>query len=199
VRPYSLAEIEDALQTNWPCTLYNHEAVQWDVYNITFSIPDLPPDDSDIWSHESWGWVPIPYQQQQLTKEAFALWDDLIDRNLVQSDQTNANITFAYTTNNQIGTGDMSAYTSLSVEDIVGDNTITDADIWIEADKIDPASVNYGSAGFSATVHEIGHALGLSHPGQYNGGTPSYSCLAARRSRPCRPPCQAACSRRKSI
>lgn len=31
-----------------------------------------------------------------------------------------------------------------------------------------------GYYGFQTLMHEIGHALGLDHPGTYNGGTPSY-------------------------
>jgi serralysin len=32
-----------------------------------------------------------------------------------------------------------------------------------------------GAWGFVAYIHELGHALGLSHPGNYNGGSPTYA------------------------
>ena len=37
----------------------------------------------------------------------------------------------------------------------------------------------YGGYGYMAIMHEIGHALGLNHPGNYNGGSPTYAANAA--------------------
>jgi serralysin len=41
-------------------------------------------------------------------------------------------------------------------------------DVWLNLDAISTASLPRGSYSYMAIMHEIGHALGLSHPGLYN-------------------------------
>lgn len=43
----------------------------------------------------------------------------------------------------------------------------TGGDVWINTDYDDPAAGNYAML---ALIHEIGHAIGFSHPGDYNAG-----------------------------
>lgn len=44
----------------------------------------------------------------------------------------------------------------------------SDGDIWLNLDSVDPNSIPVGSYSFFAIMHEMGHMLGLDHPGPYN-------------------------------
>jgi len=43
-------------------------------------------------------------------------------------------------------------------------------DVWVNLNSASNANPALGARGFSTLLHEIGHALGLSHPGDYNAG-----------------------------
>ena len=47
--------------------------------------------------------------------------------------------------------------------------------VWTNPHYTDLANPQVGKYGFMALMHEIGHALGLDHPGPYNGGSPTYN------------------------
>ena len=74
---------------------------------------------------------------------------------------TSSNIEFAYTT-----TG----------IDYAHGYYPTGGTIWFNSAKPDLVTTAVGNYGFQTTIHEIGHALGLKHMGDYNGAgafTPS--------------------------
>ncbi len=43
-------------------------------------------------------------------------------------------------------------------------------DVWIDQNSSSNSNVSFGSRGFQTMMHEIGHAIGLQHPGSYNAG-----------------------------
>ena len=43
-----------------------------------------------------------------------------------------------------------------------------DGDVWLNTDSVDINSLPQGEYSYFALLHEIGHAMGLSHPGEYN-------------------------------
>ncbi len=88
---------------------------------------------------------------------AFELWDDLIAASLTYApDDGGADITV----NNVTNLPSFSGGRTYSTLDTVLPN---DVDIFLTGVPITP-----GQPGFMYIVHEIGHGLGLSHPGDYN-------------------------------
>lgn len=46
-----------------------------------------------------------------------------------------------------------------------------DGDVWLNTNSISTANIQQGTYGFMAIMHEIGHAIGLDHPGPYNASS----------------------------
>jgi serralysin len=109
---------------------------------------------------EVWGYQPMTDAQATLAREAFELWDDLIAINLTETtDWSDVDISFAYS--DYTAGGDSYAN--------VDDGDIGSAEIWLNTSRHDvqEGTLDYGT-GFGTYLHEIGHSLGLSHPGSYN-------------------------------
>ena len=101
---------------------------------------------------------------------SFHLWDDLISTTLVESGGAAANITLNYSSATS-GNGTYSTgltYSTLPNKAIVADQIWINSNTAIWPDNSDAGVVN-GGYGFQTMMHEIGHSLGLSHPGLYNG------------------------------
>jgi serralysin len=94
-------------------------------------------------------------------KEAMDLWSDV------------ANVSFNWWTGSDV--------IWLGVKELDGGglhrsgSLVRDWVIWIDPDQTVPASPlapgawHVGRNGFATYIHEVGHALGLDHPGDYNG------------------------------
>ena len=107
---------------------------------------------------------------------SFQLWDDLIakapgtDHRLVQSTSPAANITLNYSSNTGGGTyTDFSGKLNPSAYKNV---TITGEQVWMSSlwPTNGDSGMSPGRYGLFTMIHEIGHSLGLSHPGVYNAG-----------------------------
>ena len=111
-------------------------------------------------SPEALGYEPMTLSQASFAREAFELWDDLIAINLIETtDWGNVDISMAYS--DYTAGGDNYAN--------VDDGEIGSAEIWLNTSKpsLQDGTLNYGT-GFQTYLHEVGHLLGLSHPGSYN-------------------------------
>jgi len=111
--------------------------------------------------------------QRQAARDTIVLWDDLINVKFVESSVATADIRYGNT-----NTGGAQAYAYLPFGNIFNDpvgsggfSKLEDlgGDIWVDynvASNFFPLTTSYYS--YTTLIHETGHALGLSHPGDYD-------------------------------
>jgi hypothetical protein len=135
-------------------------------YAINTGVPPIP-----VPRGEGVGQQSMTSTQVALTQLSFQLWGDLISRQLVNvGTLPTANITLNYSsTTDEDGTYAVPGLTSPRPS---ADKTFTFTSdrIWLANNSDWPNNVNptINNYGLTTMVHEVGHALGLSHPGPYN-------------------------------
>ena len=164
-KPYfENAQIIDQLTTNWSSSGYD---LAWDQDAITYTMSYLP---AALGGPEESGWQAMTPVMQNAAREAMELWDDLIAISITESpNNANADISLNYSSTTGGGTY---ASPSGTFNGARAEVKLTDADIWFAnnwSTHNDDADFFGGGYGIFTYIHEIGHALGLSHPGQYNG------------------------------
>jgi serralysin len=109
------------------------------------------------------GFTPFSEAQKTVTREAMTLWDDLIPQRIVEKKGANgADILFANTTT---GPAQAGAY-------YPGNGLKYQGDVWVATPEVNWTNdwLQFDGYGRTTLIHEAGHALGLSHPGNYNFG-----------------------------
>jgi serralysin len=100
--------------------------------------------------------------ERAVAREAMILWDDLIAPKIVEKNGNGADILFANTT-----TGPAQAWAYYG-----GNGPKYQGDVWTADPSVNWTNnwLQYDGYGRTTLIHEAGHSLGLSHPGDYNFG-----------------------------
>lgn len=144
--------------------------VKWSDPTVYYSFPTVAP--VTPYGEEA-GFSALSEAQKIAARLTVKLWDDLIAPDFVETSGA-SNIKFSNTTTD-IGYAHAYYPGGGSADGSVWFNPTYDAS-WGTNDLVTP---KIGQWGFNAYAHEIGHAIGLPHPGNYNGGSPTYAANAA--------------------
>ncbi len=145
----------------------------WAADTVTYSISSGSIALGEVgFRSEYLGYVEMSAGMQAAAVEAFELWDDIIAIDLeLSADDVDADILFNYSSQTSGGgTYSSSSYSFEYTERAdwaLGKNHIWAASNWWTHDQ--DTDLYQGGYGVLTYLHEIGHALGLSHPGNYNG------------------------------
>lgn len=108
--------------------------------------------------------------QRGAAREAIESWDDLVSLSFVETTAGDADINFG----NLASAPTTQAYAYLP-RNLLSTNPIVNAqvqelagDVWVSASQASNFQFDEGRYGLQTLTHEVGHALGLSHPGGYN-------------------------------
>ena len=121
---------------------------------------------------EYFNFAPFTAAQQAATREAIGYWDDVIAVSFQETSADDGDINFG----NLASAPQTQAYARLPAATITSNSVINPqvleigGDVWVSASQPSNFQFDEGLYGLNTLVHEIGHALGLSHPGAYNFG-----------------------------
>ncbi|WGL98672.1 M10 family metallopeptidase C-terminal domain-containing protein [Arsenophonus sp. aPb] len=165
--------LRDAYNQEWTKKHTNSEPL-----TITYTFPDSTElrekDYSNLYYYSHY---PAPeglnaYQQQQ-AKLALQAWEDVANIKLVKVDSAEkAMITFG----NYHGASNsgVTIYGPMYFSGNSFFNSDINNKIWLNTDLNDNKLPTLGNHGRHTYIHELGHALGLSHPGTYNSMNGGY-------------------------
>ena len=132
--------------------------------NINYVFPtSLPTYYTD--AVDTNGWSAFTSVQQTRAKQALTYISSVIGINFVQSSVSNALNTIVFANNNQI-LDESSGYSYKPSNYFFG------YDLFLDNSSESPSNANLkdGTYGALTLIHEIGHTIGLKHPGNYNAG-----------------------------
>ncbi len=108
--------------------------------------------------------------QRDAAREAFQYWDDVVAVSFVEASADDADMNLGNLANApntqayaRIPTAGLDATLGGQVREIGGDS-------WYSMSQASNFQLDEGGYGMNTLTHEIGHGLGLSHPGAYNFG-----------------------------
>ena len=113
----------------------------------------------------STGFQSMNVDQQKAVKDALAYISSLVNIKFVKINSPTANINFGTNNQNGVSGGYANLPNNASVKLMLANDQRYNNSL--------AAGLNHGGAGWMTLIHEIGHTLGLKHPGNYNAGSSS--------------------------
>jgi serralysin len=146
----------------------------WAITNGTITYSFLENDPGGLYNnpHETYlgsllgGFMPFTEEQREAARDAIGLWDDLIAVDFVEKNGKGADILFMNTTT---AAGQAAAFTPF-LGGVQGKYYKVQGDLFVNPETADNFDLYYGGYGQTTLVHELGHTIGLEHPGDYNAG-----------------------------
>jgi len=123
---------------------------------ISYGFFDLS---AQVYSSERDEFEPLSEAQRAAVRNAFSIWGELINVTFVERPVTTADMNFGNLDTTEDYFGAYANYPS---------PTLQGGDIWINANSQTNELIGLAQPGFRTLLHEIAHALGISHPGNYN-------------------------------
>jgi serralysin len=127
---------------------------------------------AEVYSSESSKFQPLNAAQRDAVRSAFAIWGDFVNVAFVEGTPATADINIGNLATDEDFFSAYASYPGFSLKA---------GDIWISNLAASNQQVGLAEPGFRTLMHEIGHALGMSHPGAYDAApnvTPSYEANA---------------------
>ncbi|HYC02734.1 MAG TPA: M10 family metallopeptidase C-terminal domain-containing protein [Azospirillaceae bacterium] len=131
----------------------------WEDPVVTFGFREATPPGS--YGRESEAFTPFSEAQRAATRESMALWDDVVGISFQEGPDGVSQILFGNSTHRSF-----QAYASQPGAGRGGD-------IWVNPNQASNLRLGMGDYGQHTLAHEIGHALGLRHPGEYDASDTS--------------------------
>ncbi|MBD5804278.1 Serralysin C precursor [Azoarcus sp. Aa7] len=126
----------------------------WAGSTITYAFPVTA---ADLFSTDEGGsFRPLDATQQAYAEVALASWDELIAPSFAEVSGSASDVEFGLTLNADYAHAYFPSYGS----------------VWFRSGDASLAEPEVGGYGYMTYVHEVGHALGLDHMGDYNGYAP---------------------------
>jgi serralysin len=127
---------------------------------------------SQVYSSEQDEFQPLSAAQRDAVRSAFAIWGDFVNVTFLESSAALADINIGNLATDEDYFSAYARYPGFSLQA---------GDIWISTLATSNQQIGLAEPGFRTLLHEIGHALGMSHPGAYDAApnvTPTYEANA---------------------